>query len=115
MLQTAATLIKMVVASFTASTEQHAYQKKKSKLIESWALLREQLVDVAVESACPPTQTCTHCGRAVCNIIICRDCSSMAYYCEPCFRLLHKSVLFHTPQIWKVLVLFYYVVFIYLQ
>ncbi|KAJ8308987.1 hypothetical protein KUTeg_013861, partial [Tegillarca granosa] len=37
------------------------------------------------------------------NIIQCKDCSAVAYYCESCCVNIHETVLFHMPNIWKCL------------
>ncbi|KAL3885500.1 hypothetical protein ACJMK2_025553 [Sinanodonta woodiana] len=78
------------------------YQSKRQKLAEAWSALRANLLDARVEEMSPATYRCSKCCKEEQEIIRCLDCSTFAYYCPMCCNEVHQTVLFHTPQLWKV-------------
>ncbi|XP_033734341.1 uncharacterized protein LOC117323311 [Pecten maximus] len=85
-----------------ASGSNRKYSQKRKQLSDSWKAVREKLLAVRTEELSPSTFYCCRCGQQTDEIIRCKDCSHLAYYCQPCCDEIHATVLFHAPSIWKV-------------
>ena len=93
-----------VLAESSSYEQSSSYERRKDKLADGWAQLRESLVHCKIQTYGYPSRdpVCVHCGLAN-ALILCKDCGPCAYHCTECAIKHHSTVnIMHRLLIWKV-------------
>ncbi|KAL3859476.1 hypothetical protein ACJMK2_009696 [Sinanodonta woodiana] len=78
------------------------YQKQKSKRVENWNAIQDQLLQIGIEvTFMPSSHTCISCAQNVDQIFRCMDCGTSALYCQSCLAISHSLPHLHMFEAFK--------------
>lgn len=82
------------------SQQRRTHQGMMTKQLESWKNAQAELLNCyAVDKRMPTGQLCMDCANVA--QFRCKDCSSIAFYCEDCCVLVHRyNNIYHFPEKW---------------
>ncbi|XP_025111668.1 uncharacterized protein LOC112574669 [Pomacea canaliculata] len=90
-----------VLVDIPDAIEESSHKKRKICEAEVWQGIRDELVEVRIESFSPAGNECSCCSREIENIIWCPDCGPNSVYCNNCNEYIHRVVQYHQSFIWK--------------
>ena len=83
--------------------DQKQYDRRQHKAARAWKKIRGELLHGAVASvSIPHNAICMMCQSKNATVL-CKQCGSRGYFCEPCAISLHANInILHAPVIQKV-------------